>query len=118
MLDVVFLVVWILVILGLVLYLFYWNRVVGFLLSLLVRVVFWNQASESTWIDIGMYLDRSLAFVWKVPNGCIFPGSIQFSILAGRILFKDLRYHTSNQTIRLVKGQLSWRYWIRKPTEE
>lgn len=52
------------------------------------------------------------------PTVVYFPGSIQFSILAGRILFKDLRYHTSNQTIRLVKGQLSWRYWIRKPTEE
>lgn len=52
------------------------------------------------------------------PTGCVFSGSIHFSILAGRILFKDLCYHTSNQTVRLVKGQLSWRYWIRKPTEE
>ena len=56
--------------------------------------------------------------IWGFPNGYVFPGSIQFSILAGRILFKDLRYYTSNQTVRFVKGQLSWRYWIRKPTEE
>lgn len=70
---------------------------------------------------LGSTLVRSLfpmRLVWEFPNSFIFLGSIQFSILAGRILFKDLRYHTSNQTIRLVKGQLSWRYWIRKPTEE
>lgn len=28
---------------------------------------------------------------------------------------KDVRYHSSNQTIRVVKGQVSWRYWIRAP---
>jgi len=55
MFDVVFLIIWILVVLGLVLYLFYWNRVLGFLLSFLVRFASWNQASASTWIDIGMH---------------------------------------------------------------
>ena len=53
MFDVVFLIIWILVVLGLVSYLFYWNRVLGFLLSLLARVLSWNQASASTWIDFG-----------------------------------------------------------------
>lgn len=33
-------------------------------------------------------------------------------------MFKNFRYHSSNQTIRIVKGQISWRYWIRRPTEE
>jgi len=60
----------------------------------------------------------ALCVIRRVADSWISPGSIQFSLLAGRILFKDLRYHTSNQTIRLVKGQISWRYWIRKPTEE
>ena len=55
MLDVVFLIIWILVVLGLVLYLFYWNRVLGFLLSLLVRLLSWNQASASTWVDVGAH---------------------------------------------------------------
>ena len=44
--------------------------------------------------------------------------SIQFSVLGGRILFKNLRYHSSNQTIIILKGQLSWRYWIRAPAQE
>jgi len=55
MFDVVFLIIWILVVLGLVLYLFYWNRVLGFLLSLFVRFSSWNQASASAWIDIGTH---------------------------------------------------------------
>ena len=117
MFDVVFLITWILVVLGLVLYLFYWNRVLGFLLSFLVRLLSWNQASASSWIDIGTHR-LAMHVLRRLTNGCKSPGSVQFSLLAGRILFKDLRYHTSNQTIRLVKGQICWRYWIRKPTEE
>lgn len=58
MFDVVFLIIWILVVLGLVLYLFYWNRVLGLLLSLLVRLLSWNQASASTWIDVGTHPAR------------------------------------------------------------
>ena len=45
-------------------------------------------------------------------------GAIHFSTLAGRVLIKDLRYHSSNQTFRIVKLQLSWRYWLRQPAEE
>ncbi|KAK1218471.1 Macrophage colony-stimulating factor 1 receptor [Marasmius sp. AFHP31] len=45
-------------------------------------------------------------------------GSIQFSILSGRILLKDVHYHTSNQTVKIVKAQISWRYWIRGPMTE
>ena len=55
MFDHVFLIIWILVVLGLVLYLFYWNMVLGLLLSLLVRFLSWNQASASSWIEIGTH---------------------------------------------------------------
>lgn len=46
------------------------------------------------------------------------PGSIHFSLLTGRILLKDVRYHSSNQTIKIVTGQIQWRYWTRYPTTE
>jgi len=45
-------------------------------------------------------------------------GSIHFSLIAGRILFKNIRYYSSSQTIRIVKGQMQWRYWIRAPMDE
>jgi hypothetical protein len=45
-------------------------------------------------------------------------GSLHFSLVAGRVLFKDVRYHSSNQTLTVVKGQLSWRYWLRAPMDE
>jgi hypothetical protein len=45
-------------------------------------------------------------------------GSVHFSLVAGRILLKDVTYHSSNQTIKVVKGQLQWRYWIRRPMSE
>jgi len=63
MFDVVFLIIWILVVLGLVLYLFYWNRVLGLLLSFLVRFLSWNQASASTWIDIGAHSTPALCYL-------------------------------------------------------
>ena len=43
-------------------------------------------------------------------------GSFHVSLLAGRILLKDFRYHSSNQTVKIVKVQLRWQYWIRSLT--
>ncbi|GLB37483.1 putative fermentation associated protein [Lyophyllum shimeji] len=59
--------------------------------------MYWNEEASSIWVEIG---------------------SIHFSWIAGRILLKDVSYHSSNQTIRIVKGQVQWRYWIRRPTSE
>ncbi|KAI0633565.1 hypothetical protein C8Q77DRAFT_1157760 [Trametes polyzona] len=97
MLNVLELVVLCLIVVILVFYLFYWNRFFAFLFTLLARFALWNQGESSIWIKLG---------------------SIHFSVLAGRILIKDLRYHSSNQTFRIVKGQISWRYWLRRPAEE
>lgn len=33
-------------------------------------------------------------------------------------MLRDVRYHSSNQTFRIVKAQIQWRYWIRRPTSE
>ena len=60
----------------------------------------------------------SAVTVGKIPRSRHYLGSIHFSLLSGRILLKDLKYHSSNQSIRVVKGQISWRYWIRAPAGE
>ncbi|PPQ67263.1 hypothetical protein CVT25_005847 [Psilocybe cyanescens] len=85
------------IVVALILYFFYWNRFIAFAIGQTIRILFWNQEGPSIWIDIG---------------------SIHFSLLAGRILLKDVRYHSSNQTIKAVKGQIQWRYWIRRPTSD
>ncbi|KAF7315604.1 hypothetical protein MIND_00075800 [Mycena indigotica] len=87
----------IVVVLVLLLHFFYLNRILAFALGFAFRVLYWNQSPFSIWLEIG---------------------SIHFSLLAGRILFKDFAYHSSNQTIRIVKGQIEWRYWIRRPASE
>ncbi|XP_006461147.1 hypothetical protein AGABI2DRAFT_185437 [Agaricus bisporus var. bisporus H97] len=94
MLDRLVLVACILIVLALIVYFFYWNRILGFMISCVLRILYWNQEASSCWIEIG---------------------SIHFSLLAGRILLKDVHYHSSNQTIRIVKSQIQWRYWIRRP---
>lgn len=43
-------------------------------------------------------------------------GSFHVSVLAGRILLKDFCYHSSNQTIKVVRVQLRWQYWFRSFT--
>ncbi|KAI1795480.1 hypothetical protein LXA43DRAFT_1178514 [Ganoderma leucocontextum] len=97
MLNAVLLVVCVCILLCLIFYLFYWNRFFAFAFSIILRLLLWNQGESSIWVQVG---------------------AIHFSTLAGRILIKDLRYHSSNQTFRIVKLQLSWRYWIRRPAEE
>ncbi|KAH9929533.1 uncharacterized protein BXZ73DRAFT_47994 [Epithele typhae] len=97
LLNVGLLVVCVVLVIFLVLYLFYWNRFFAFIFSLILRLALWNQEESSIWLEFG---------------------SFHFSTLAGRILIKDLRYHSSNQTFRIVKVQASWRYWLRRPAEE
>ncbi|KAF8973209.1 hypothetical protein BDZ97DRAFT_665381 [Flammula alnicola] len=85
------------IVVALILYFFYWNRFIAFIIGQTIRILFRNQEGSSLWIEIG---------------------SIHFSLLTGRILLKDVRYHSSNQTIKMVTGEVQWRYWIRYPTSE
>jgi hypothetical protein len=78
-----------------ILYFFYWNRLIAYILTIVLRLLYSDQGEASIWVEIG---------------------SIHFSIISGRILLKNVRYHSSNQTLRIVKTQISWRYWIRRPT--
>ncbi|KAG6372334.1 hypothetical protein JVT61DRAFT_7774 [Boletus reticuloceps] len=97
MLKVYLLVACVCVLIASVLYTFYFNRLLAAVIGLFLRIRYWNQGGSSIWIQIG---------------------SIHFSILAGRILLKDVIYHSSNQTIKVVKAQVSWRYWLRVPATE
>ncbi|KAJ3553006.1 hypothetical protein NM688_g3848 [Phlebia brevispora] len=97
MLNYKLLIVCICIVVGLNLYLFFWNRFVAYVIGRIIRFIFWNCGENSIWVELG---------------------SIHFSLIAGRILFKDLQYHSSNQTIKVVKGQISWRYWLRAPAGE
>lgn len=97
MLNIYLLVALICIILGLILFFFYWNRLIGLLLGLVIRLSWWGQGAESIYVHIG---------------------SIHFSLLSGRILVKDVAYHSSNQTVRIVKGKIQWRYWKRRTMEE
>jgi len=102
------------IVIALISYFFYWNRFIAFLLGHAIRILFWNQEGSSAWVEIGVYIPSSSSNAASI----IVIGSIHFSLLTGRILLKDVRYHSSNQTVKIVKGQIQWRYWIRKPTSE
>ncbi|KAG9100753.1 hypothetical protein FS749_013050 [Ceratobasidium sp. UAMH 11750] len=43
--------------------------------------------------------------------------SVQFAFLAGRILLKDVQYHSSNMSIRVLHCHITWRYWLWKTRE-
>ena len=43
--------------------------------------------------------------------------ALQFSLLAGRIFFKGVRYHGRNETILVHDGYITWRYWLRRVQE-
>lgn len=102
------------VLIGSVFYIFYLNRIISGFISLLLRVKYWRKGGSSIWVHIGRFsieLDTA-AYSRQLP------GSIHFSILAGRILLKDVKYHSSNITVKVVTAQISWRYWLRVPATE
>ncbi|KAI1320557.1 hypothetical protein EDD11_000519 [Mortierella claussenii] len=72
-----------------VFFLFYASRVFAQLLSKLIR-----------W------------FTWRHMKAYIECESLQIAPLGGRILFKNLRYHSRNQSITVLHGFISFRYWL------
>ncbi|KAK9236575.1 hypothetical protein V1525DRAFT_433561 [Lipomyces kononenkoae] len=71
--------------------LFYFNRVIATIISLSLRWYTWHR--YRVFIDVR---------------------SIQVSFLAGRIFFKDVRYIGSNESIFVVQGHFTWRYWLNR----
>jgi hypothetical protein len=41
--------------LTLIVYFFYWNRLLALILGSLIRVVYWNSEGSRIWFDIGLY---------------------------------------------------------------
>jgi len=70
-------------------YLFYFNRVLGWVVAALCNLYF-----------------RKYNY-----NASVEFEAIQLSLLAGRVLFKNARYHSINQSLRIVKGHITCRYW-------
>ncbi|CAE7120149.1 unnamed protein product [Rhizoctonia solani] len=91
---------WLLLVLCLVIvilvsfFIFYWNRFLGWMLGRGLRFLWWKR--YNMWIECQ---------------------SIQFAFLAGRILLKDVQYHSSNMSIRVLHCHITWRYWLWKTRE-
>jgi energy-coupling factor transporter transmembrane protein EcfT len=87
----IFLLELIVVVIVVVFLLFFFNRVFGFVASYIIRTVTWHRYKAYIHIE-----------------------AIQLSFLAGRILFKNFRYQSSNESIYVLKGHITWRYWLRR----
>jgi hypothetical protein len=72
-----------------VFYLFYLNRLVAFLLSRAVCYYTWRR--HRAWVELE---------------------SIALAPLAGKLMFKNLRYSSRNQSFSVLRGYVSFRYWI------
>ncbi|CCX30950.1 Similar to Protein CSF1; acc. no. Q12150 [Pyronema omphalodes CBS 100304] len=73
-------------------FLFYFNRAFAKVISILARVYL-------RWTGNPRYIDIQ---------------SLQISILAGRLFFGKVTYHGPNETIIIVGGHITWRYWLRR----
>ncbi|MCJ1309297.1 hypothetical protein MMC25_002956 [Agyrium rufum] len=72
-------------------FLFYFNRIFAWLISLAIR-----------------------SYVWRTWHLRISLEAVQISLLGGRIFFKGLRYHGQNETLLVTDGHITWRYWLRR----
>ncbi|KAF9970206.1 hypothetical protein BGZ73_007178 [Actinomortierella ambigua] len=72
-----------------VFFLFYSNRIFAQALSKLIR---WY-----TWHYFEAYIELE---------------SLQIAPLGGRILFRNFRYHSRNQSITILHGYITFRYWL------
>ena len=76
-------------------YLFYFSRLFASIVSLVLRTYLYRK--YKAWVEIG---------------------SIQFSPLGGRLLFRDVKYVGQNETVRITMGHITWRYWLWRVRQE
>ncbi|KAI8096420.1 uncharacterized protein BX664DRAFT_382871 [Halteromyces radiatus] len=84
-----FIVCCVVVIIVVLFFLFYFNRVAARLVTLI--------ANQYLWRRYGAYIQLD---------------SIRVTLLGARILFKNFRYHSTNQSITIVKGHITIQYWL------
>ncbi len=87
----IFLVNWILILIISVFFLFYFNRVVGSIISLVLKWLLWRNHKIRIQVQ-----------------------SLKISFLGGRIFFKNLTIIGQNEAICAFKGTLTWQYWLHK----
>uniref|UniRef100_A0A060TBT7 ARAD1D34562p n=1 Tax=Blastobotrys adeninivorans TaxID=409370 RepID=A0A060TBT7_BLAAD len=85
----VFMVDWVLAMVLTIFIIFFFNRLVGSIISALVRLYFWRKHRVRLKVQ-----------------------SVQLSLLGGRLFFKNLTYVGSNEMISALQGNLTWRYWL------
>ncbi|KAK6458751.1 uncharacterized protein RJT20DRAFT_123813 [Scheffersomyces xylosifermentans] len=89
----IYLVNWILALILSLAFIFYFNRLLGFVISYLFKLLLW----KSYQIRINVE-------------------SVKLAPLGGRLLLKNLTIITSNSTISVLRFNLTWRYWLFKIT--
>lgn len=90
-------------------YLFYSNRLLALLIEYVLRISWWTESQDRVWISLGVCFTHLNPFI----DSCVvMKESFQISLLSGRIVIKDLRYYSSNQSFRAVRCSIVWRYWL------
>ena len=56
-------------------------------------------------------------YTWHYYRVHVNVQSLQFSLLAGRLFFKEIKYQGRNETILIQDGYITWRYWLRHVQE-
>ncbi|EGV63232.1 hypothetical protein CANTEDRAFT_123190 [Yamadazyma tenuis ATCC 10573] len=85
----IYLVDWILVLILGIAFVFYFGRFLGFILSTMMRFALWRTSGIMINIE-----------------------SIRFSPLGGRLMIKNLTIGTENQTVSVLRVNLTCRYWL------
>jgi len=93
-----------------VVYTLYWNRLLASVICFGLRLMTWDANTPgSFWIEAGELRNG----VWDPIYVLISSTeSAYISLLFGRIMLRDVKYYSANQTIRAVKCYVTWRYWL------
>ena len=87
---------------------FYFNRLQAYILSRIIRAYTWRKFK--IYIDIGMSTLVCTVFWFCILMS--FKESLQITLLGGRIIFKNFRYHSQNLSVYVLKGHITFRYWL------
>ncbi|KAI8820653.1 uncharacterized protein EV422DRAFT_58087 [Fimicolochytrium jonesii] len=57
-------------------------------------------------------------YTWRKYKAYVEIESLQFSPLSGKLLFRNLRYYSRNQSIHILRGYVTFRWWLARVRRE
>ncbi|GAA95056.1 uncharacterized protein L969DRAFT_25347 [Mixia osmundae IAM 14324] len=92
-----------------------WLLLVEFVIAVVLVTFYLFYLNRLAGVVLGWALNRTIG---RRNNARFLFEGVQISPLGGRIAWKDARYQSRNQSLRVLEGNITYRWWLRRTRQD